>query len=46
MVALGRKIARRHKALEALEEAVGHYLRRHDAPDLRAAYIEAKESKP
>lgn len=32
-------------SLEQLEEAVGYYLRRHDAPDLRAAYIEARESK-
>jgi len=31
-------------ALEGLEEAVRYYLRRHDAPDLRAAYIECREA--
>lgn len=35
----------RIRALEGLEEAVGHYLHRHDAPDLRGAYIEAREAK-
>lgn len=37
--------SRRSKALENLEAEVGYFLRRHEAPELREAYIASREAK-